>query len=82
MESTERDWYVGTQKVEAGNTWLEPNQIKINTLSSQLLANSRNSNTISYLCVLDTRDSKKKTKKKTKPKTNPKQQSKWEGNTE
>lgn len=51
MESTERDWYVGTQKVEAGNTWLEPNQIKINTLSSKLLANSRNSNTISYLCV-------------------------------
>lgn len=73
MESTERDWYVGTQKVEAGNTWLEPNQIKINTLSSQLLANSRNSNTISYLCVLDTCDSKKKNqKKKNQTKNQPK----------
>lgn len=32
MELRGHDWCVGTQKAEAGNTWLEPNQIKINTL--------------------------------------------------
>lgn len=42
MEWTGHDWCVGTQKAEAGNTWLEPNKIKINTLSSKLFCNSGN----------------------------------------
>lgn len=42
MEWTGHDWCVGTQTAEAGNTWLEPNQIKINTLSSKLFVNSGN----------------------------------------
>lgn len=36
-ELTGHDWCVGTQKAEAGNTSLEPDQIKINTLSLKVI---------------------------------------------
>lgn len=42
MGLTGHDWCVETQKAEAGNTWLEPNQIKINIFSSELFVSLGN----------------------------------------